>query len=400
MSIAIENDAMFHDLQNKLFAAYLDFESLDRVCEIISDHLGYDFSIVDTLYEELGCTKHRKLHVHEMPPLSAYRLKINVETEVALYGFLLANPPEELDIETESTLLRQCVIMTIVLWFDRLTTIQASNQRFRDSMLWSIISDEQPLTSAIKSDGQALGLFQVNSYICITGRIGVFDGEIQRSKADERQWFIKSLVTIQNHTQKSADKMNRHVMFTYQQDVYIIFLEYRQCDTEQFVYFFLNSLESKLKHIFGNVRFAWGIGEVPNGPTDFHCSYINSRLALDTCYSENGFGHRYSYKDARLFQMIYVLKQHPNIVTMSDRALKSLLEYDKKKDSSLLETFRCYMQNNHNIAKTAQMLFLHRQTLLYRLKKIESLTGISLSNHEETLFLEVCVKIYCDACCC
>ncbi len=399
MSIAIENDAMFHELQNKLFAAYLDFESLDRVCEIMSEHLGYDFAIVDTLYEELGRTKRRKLHADELPPLNAYKLLINIETEVALYGFLLANPPERLDIEIESSLLRQCVIMPIVLWFDRLTTIQASNQRFRDNMLWSLINDEQPFTDTIKAEGQALGLFQTDSYICITGRIGIFDGEVQRSKTDERQWFIKSLLTIQNHTQKIADKISRHIMFTYQQDIYIIFLEYRQSDTEQFVYFFLNALESKLKHIFGNVKFAWGIGEIPNGPTDFHCSYINSRLALDTCYSENGFGHRYSYKDARLFQMIYVLRQHPNIVAMSERALVSLMEYDRKKNSSLLDTFRCYVQNNQNTAKTAQMLYLHRQTLLYRLKKIEALTGISLSNHEEVLFLEVCIKIYCDACC-
>lgn len=72
-----------------------------------------------------------------------------------------------------------------------------------------------------------------------------------------------------------------------------------------------------------------------------------------------------------------------------DHYLGLLIEADKKKDSQLLETLDSYLANNQNIASTSRELFIHRNTLLYRIEKIESLLSHSLSEKDYTLYLQL-----------
>ena len=52
-----------------------------------------------------------------------------------------------------------------------------------------------------------------------------------------------------------------------------------------------------------------------------------------------------------------------------------LLQHDSKNNSELLETLRQYLYCNGNLVKTSQALFIHRNTLLYRLNQIRDLLG-------------------------
>lgn len=53
-----------------------------------------------------------------------------------------------------------------------------------------------------------------------------------------------------------------------------------------------------------------------------------------------------------------------------------------------------FIQCNYNISLTARNLYIHRQSLLYRLSKIEELTGMSLREHQDLYLLEIYSHIY------
>ena len=59
----------------------------------------------------------------------------------------------------------------------------------------------------------------------------------------------------------------------------------------------------------------------------------------------------------------------------------------------LVGTLIEFIRNNGNTSLTARNLHLNRQSLLYRLKKIESLTGMSLSERKDLLLLELFTRI-------
>ena len=76
--------------------------------------------------------------------------------------------------------------------------------------------------------------------------------------------------------------------------------------------------------------------------------------------------------------------------------LRPLLEYDKENNSLLLPTVRAYLLCNGNITKTAQDIFVHRNTLLYRLNQIRDLTGWDLEDARTrmNLLLSILIREY------
>lgn len=57
-------------------------------------------------------------------------------------------------------------------------------------------------------------------------------------------------------------------------------------------------------------------------------------------------------------------------------------EYDKKSDAQLMDTLRCYLENDRMAGDTADQLFIHRNTLMKRLDKIQTLGDINLGHYE------------------
>ena len=73
--------------------------------------------------------------------------------------------------------------------------------------------------------------------------------------------------------------------------------------------------------------------------------------------------------------------------------LSQLLEYDKKNEGHLLETLETLIAHMGVRNTTAESLFLHRNTLAYRIKKIESLCGYSLDDSDNLFKLGLALKM-------
>jgi len=60
---------------------------------------------------------------------------------------------------------------------------------------------------------------------------------------------------------------------------------------------------------------------------------------------------------------------------MALQSIGKLFEQDEDRGAELFHTLTIYIRNHGNVSQAARALNLHRQSLLYRLKKIEMLTG-------------------------
>jgi carbohydrate diacid regulator len=60
--------------------------------------------------------------------------------------------------------------------------------------------------------------------------------------------------------------------------------------------------------------------------------------------------------------------------------------------SEMAELFITYCENNMNISKTAKVLFIHRNTLIYRLKKIEEMTSLNTGSFQDCMLLYLALK--------
>ncbi|MCR4991656.1 MAG: helix-turn-helix domain-containing protein, partial [Lachnospiraceae bacterium] len=94
---------------------------------------------------------------------------------------------------------------------------------------------------------------------------------------------------------------------------------------------------------------------------------------------------------------IYKYMFHSNnqgeILEYCNNKLSKLDEYDHANGTFLKETLLTYYMNGFNTVKTAEALFTHRNSLLYRLKKIEELLDMEMTDYVEYLDLINCILV-------
>jgi DNA-binding PucR family transcriptional regulator len=66
-----------------------------------------------------------------------------------------------------------------------------------------------------------------------------------------------------------------------------------------------------------------------------------------------------------------------------------LQEHDRTRGSDLVRTLRTYFAAGANASEAADRLFLHRNSMLYRLERIQKLTGLDLKDHRVALALQL-----------
>lgn len=78
--------------------------------------------------------------------------------------------------------------------------------------------------------------------------------------------------------------------------------------------------------------------------------------------------------------------------SVGEQILRPLLEYDRDSDSQLVHTLTVYLDSDCQSAEAAERLFVHRNTLRYRLRLIEKLTEANLDSFEDLVNFYLAVR--------
>ena len=112
-------------------------------------------------------------------------------------------------------------------------------------------------------------------------------------------------------------------------------------------------------------------------------SYNQASASEKMCELFGFNGGVYAYKDFILAKMI-----EDNSANKIDEYFNALLGGGGKellKEKELLITGEAFLANNLNVSETARILYIHRNTLLYRLDKIERLTGLDIRTFSDAI---------------
>jgi len=88
------------------------------------------------------------------------------------------------------------------------------------------------------------------------------------------------------------------------------------------------------------------------------------------------------------------------LYTMDDREKRKFLEQLMKNaehttlDSEMLTTLQAFFQNDCNISETSKALYIHRNTLLYRLDKFKQATGMDVRNFHDAVLVHMALLLY------
>ena len=69
--------------------------------------------------------------------------------------------------------------------------------------------------------------------------------------------------------------------------------------------------------------------------------------------------------------------------------VEPLVEHDRARGSDLVRTLKTFFAAGANASEAADRLFLHRNSMIYRLERIQKLTGLDLKDHRVALALQL-----------
>ncbi len=142
------------------------------------------------------------------------------------------------------------------------------------------------------------------------------------------------------------------------------------------------------KENYRNVRIAYGttIGEIK----DVSRSYKEARMALDV--GKIFFEERdvIAYSELGIGRLIYQLP-----IPLCKMFIKEI--FDGKSpddfDEETLTTINKFFENSLNVSETSRQLFIHRNTLVYRLDKLQKSTGLDLRVFEDAITFKIALMV-------
>ena len=133
-----------------------------------------------------------------------------------------------------------------------------------------------------------------------------------------------------------------------------------------------------------------GIGTVVDSIKDLARSFKEAQIALEVGKVFDTEKTIVSYNNLGIARLIYQLP-----TTLCEMFLKEVFKRGsiESLDHETLFTIQRFFENNLNVSETSRKLFVHRNTLVYRLEKIKKITGLDLREFEDAIVFKVALMV-------
>lgn len=135
-----------------------------------------------------------------------------------------------------------------------------------------------------------------------------------------------------------------------------------------------------------------GVGGETDSVEKMQISYAQASAAVSLAKETGAFGEVFFYRD---FVFYNVLKEEPRVKALS--ILSDVLSDGGLKvfyDEELMRTAEVFFKRDLNLSETARELFVHRNTLIYRLDRIERMTGLNIRNFKDALTFKTAKTLF------
>ena len=139
-----------------------------------------------------------------------------------------------------------------------------------------------------------------------------------------------------------------------------------------------------------HLRVVIGIGTIVGHIRELARAYKEAGIAIDVGRVFDTEKSIINYENLGIGRLIYQLP-----TTLCEMFLQEVFKKNPidALDKETLFTIHKFFENNLNVSETARKLFVHRNTLVYRLEKIKKLTGLDLREFDDAITFKVALMV-------
>ncbi len=184
------------------------------------------------------------------------------------------------------------------------------------------------------------------------------------------------------------DKQNDFILSMSDTDVAVIKALEENTDSKE-----LYRLAAQMQELLDSelhTKCVIGIGTVVTHLRDLGRAYKEAGVAIEVGKVFNTEKAVINYENLGIGRLIYQLP-----TTLCDMFLQEVFKKNPidALDQETLFTINKFFENNLNVSETARKLFVHRNTLVYRLEKIKKLTGLDLREFDDAITFKVALMV-------
>ncbi|MSQ23826.1 MAG: hypothetical protein EXR58_04630 [Chloroflexi bacterium] len=155
----------------------------------------------------------------------------------------------------------------------------------------------------------------------------------------------------------------------------------------------LDRIRVRLNRLMSDGAATCGLGPSASGPADIVRSFLQAEQAARIGGQFLGGDQTVAFDELGVYRLLASVESQTALDSFYEEFLGPLEAYDARYNGELIDTLAGFFSSNGNHARAAEALHLHRNTLLYRLSRIEALTGHDLGDSETRLSLQLALKI-------
>jgi PucR family transcriptional regulator, purine catabolism regulatory protein len=146
----------------------------------------------------------------------------------------------------------------------------------------------------------------------------------------------------------------------------------------------LGEAKNRIRIGMGNKYFLWNVYQ----------SFLEARKALKIGLKMYMQHSLVPYKSIEVYEILVNAVKTKELSDLFQRKLGKLILYDQETGSELLKTLFIYLQSGKNMQDTAKQLYIHRNSVKYRLERIEEIAKLDLSSAHQCFIYHLCLTWY------
>lgn len=139
-----------------------------------------------------------------------------------------------------------------------------------------------------------------------------------------------------------------------------------------------------------SLKISIGIGRCKDSVFEIRNSYLEALKSIEIGSIYDPESEIYMYDALLLERFLYEVPAE-----ISQKYFKTIFHDDFRKilNEEMITTIEKFFENNLNLSETARQLYIHRNTLVYRLDKIQKLLGLDLRNFHDALTFKIMMML-------
>jgi len=150
---------------------------------------------------------------------------------------------------------------------------------------------------------------------------------------------------------------------------------------------------ARMRDLFPEAVVTIGIGGSCRDPAEIARSYGQARRTIDAVVRLGRQGQAVAFEDLGIHRLLLQVPDLKELKSFASEILGDLDRQDPQRGAELLATLACYFRENNSPQRTAQSLHVHPNTVAYRIRRVQEITGLRLDTYRDRLMAQVAIEI-------